>query len=209
MTIASSAFTRGLVLAFIPAMLLCACGGGGGNQLAPALGPGGSPTATPRPGTPTPNPSSTPTAGPTINPSDQLSRPALTQSDFQYLGAFAPPRYAAGWSTGFAVGGLALRHVNGELHFFATTHVYSGGLVYEMKFPGLGPSGNWPTAPIVTEWGDIYLGHKTTLDNPSGALSAGASPTISFGTRRSSGPTGATVTGTIPSTAIRLSAIAA
>lgn len=89
----------------------------------------------------------------------KLRRPVLRQNDFEYLGAFAVPEEAVDWSTAYAFGGLALRHTAKGIHFFATTHVYSGGLVYEMNDPGLSMT-HPPTAKIVKPWGDIYQGHK-------------------------------------------------
>jgi hypothetical protein len=103
-----------------------------------------------------------------VEPSnDPLERAVLTRADFEYLGSFAPPKAAianpAGgkWSTGYGFGGIALRRVDNQLRFFATTHVYSGSLVYEMNYPGLSKTdGQWPAASIVREWGDVYQGRK-------------------------------------------------
>ncbi|MDX2004368.1 MAG: hypothetical protein SFU83_03745 [Meiothermus sp.] len=99
-----------------------------------------------------------------------LERPTLAPSDFEYIGSFAPPKAAVPnseggrWSTAYGFGGLALRRVGGRLHFFASTHVYSGGQVYEMAFPGLSKvSGQWPSAPVVREWGDVFGGRKVLL----------------------------------------------
>lgn len=99
---------------------------------------------------------------------DPLARSIITFNDFQYLGAFAPPKEAVNnpsggkWSTGFAFGGLAMRRVGGQKQFFTTTHVYSGGLVYEMNYPGLSKTSPYPQATVVREWGDIYGGRKVT-----------------------------------------------
>ena len=101
---------------------------------------------------------------------EPLERAVITPADFVYLGAFAPPQQAVTtseggkWSTAYATGGLALRSVMGEKRFFATTHVYSGGLVYEMSFPGLAREPDYPVADIVREWGDIYQDRKITQD---------------------------------------------
>jgi hypothetical protein len=139
---------------------LAACSGGGS-------GPGAGATSAGSPAGATPRPTPTGTAAmATATPSgDPLSKPVLQQSDFTYLGAFAPPQEALSgpsgpWSTAYATGGIALRHVNGKPQFFATTHVYSGGLVYEMNDPELTMSAPYPIATIVNPWGDIYMGHK-------------------------------------------------
>jgi hypothetical protein len=99
---------------------------------------------------------------------EPFARQVITFNDFEYLGAFAPPKEAVNngsggkWSTGYGFGGLAMRRVGSEKRFFATTHVYSGGLVYEMKFPGLSKTTPYPQASITWEWGDIYGGRKQT-----------------------------------------------
>ena len=105
--------------------------------------------------------------------SQLLARPVLTRSDFTFVGAFAVPQEAVGYSTAYASGGFALRHAGGSLHFFATTHVYSGGLVYEMNDPGLSKT-NPPSARVVRPWGNIYKGHKCLPKSQGGCgLSSG------------------------------------
>jgi len=71
------------------------------------------------------------------NASDPLFKPVVNQSSFTYLGSFALPQSANGYSTAFSYGGLTYRYVNGKLQFFTTSHVNSGGLVYEFNGPGL------------------------------------------------------------------------
>jgi len=103
-----------------------------------------------------------------VDTPDPLGRSVIRFEDFEYLGAFAPPKEAipnpsgGKWSTGFASGGLAMRGVGSQKRFFATTHVYSGGLVYEMSFPGLSKTAPYPQATVLREWGDIYAGRKVT-----------------------------------------------
>jgi hypothetical protein len=105
---------------------------------------------------------------------DPLDRPVIGHQSFTYLGAFRLPTSANGWSTAFSAGGLALRHVGGHLQFFTTSHVYSGGLVYEIDDPGLSATAPYPLASVVHEWGDVYDGHKWVgNDGGSSALSSG------------------------------------
>jgi hypothetical protein len=72
------------------------------------------------------------------------------------------PTSANGWSTAYSMGGLTYRYVNGQLHFLTTSHVNSGGLVYETNYPGIstGPIASAPQAQVVQNWGDIYTGQK-------------------------------------------------
>ncbi len=94
------------------------------------------------------------------DPTDPLYRPVLNQSDFTYLGSFTVPTYANGWDTAFSNGGIALRYDNGRLDFLTTNHVYSGGQVYEVSYPGISTTAPYPVAPVVYNWGDIYSGQK-------------------------------------------------
>ncbi|MFO1038945.1 MAG: hypothetical protein U1E45_19055 [Geminicoccaceae bacterium] len=109
---------------------------------------------------------------------DPLDKPAITRSDLVYLGAFAVPGSACGRvdpdhaDTMFTSAGIALRRVNGALRFFGAVHVYSGSLVYEMAYPGLGPADRPPVATVVGEPCDVYRGRKTSSDNP-GTLDGG------------------------------------
>lgn len=128
------------------------------------LRPAQSPTATPAP-TPSPTTSPTPTPTPTQDPNP--TKRLLTARDFTYLGAFAMPEQACGWTTAWSTTGLAVRRVNGHLRFFAGVHVYSGGLVYEVDYPGTGTTpATWPTATVTEQWCDIYQGHKRTGADP-------------------------------------------
>jgi hypothetical protein len=101
-----------------------------------------------------------------------LQKRILGPSDFTYLGCFETPHSACGWDTAYSSGGLAFRYVNGHLQFFTTAHVYSGGLVYEMNCPGFSTTSP-PMATVITNWGDIYSGHKYTHDGGNG-LGGGA-----------------------------------
>jgi len=95
-----------------------------------------------------------------------LNKPVLNQSSFTYLGSFRMPTYANSWSTAFSTGGLTHRYVNGQLHFLTTSHVYSGGLVYETNYPGIstGDIYSAPQAQVVWNWGDVYTGKKELQD---------------------------------------------
>jgi PKD repeat protein len=134
------------------------------------------PTPTP---TPQPSPSPLPSLIPTASPTDPLSKPVLNQSNFTYLGSFLMPTSANGWSTAYAMGGLTHRYVNGQLQFLTTSHVYSGGLVYETNYPGIASSGSLPQAQVLRNWGDVYTGQKAlqdaqvTGDNWTSTLSSG------------------------------------
>jgi PKD repeat protein len=96
---------------------------------------------------------------------DPLLKPVLNQSDFTYLGSFMMPASANGWSTAGSFGGLAFHYVNGQLHFFSTNTVNSGGQVYEVNFPGLGTGSSMPVAQVMHNWGDIYTGQKWIGNN--------------------------------------------
>src|SRR5262249_50731305 len=90
-----------------------------------------------------------------------LNKPVLTESNFTYLGSFALPHSTGTWDTANTSGGLTYRYVNGELHFLTTAHVYSGGEVYEVAYPGLSTTNtNVPTAALYKNWGDVYDGEK-------------------------------------------------
>lgn len=89
-----------------------------------------------------------------------LDKPVLNSSNFSYLGSFDLPLVANGWSTAFSFNGLTHRYVNGQLQFLTTSHVYSGGLVYEFNNPGLSANGATATATVVKNWGDVYDGKK-------------------------------------------------
>lgn len=105
---------------------------------------------------------------------DPLNKPVLNQGDFTYLGAFDMPLTANGWSTAFSTGGLTHRYVNGNLQFLTTSHVYSGGLVYEINYPGLNTNGEMPKASVIKNWGDVYTGNKWVgNDGGTSSLSGG------------------------------------
>ncbi len=103
--------------------------------------------------------------------SDPLDKPVLAPSMLTFLGSFQMPESANGWSTAFSQGGFALRYHDGNLQFFTTSHVYSGGLVYETSYPGIATSAPYPRATVVNNWGDIYSGQK--VDNGDATLSSG------------------------------------
>src|SRR5262249_17087552 len=112
------------------------------------------------------------------DPGDPLNKPVVDSASFTYLGSFALPQSANNWDTAYSYGGLAYRYVNGNLQFFTTNHVYSGGLVYEFNYPGISTDqANLPQAQVVTNWGDIYSGQK--IDNNYGGFASlsGAGPT--------------------------------
>jgi hypothetical protein len=81
----------------------------------------------------------------------------LKAADLTYLGAFHLPADVGGDDPGFGFG-LALRYVGGQLRFLSTVN---GGNVYEVSAPALAKS-NWPEAPLVKNWGDIYGGKRKT-----------------------------------------------
>lgn len=121
-------------------------------------------TATPTP-EPTPEPNPQPTPSPTPPGPTPVKR-LISASDFSYAGSFAMPEQACGWTTAWSTAGLALRRVNGMLHFFGGVHVYSGGLVYEVAYPGVSDAAGWPTATVTDQRCDIYQGRKRTGADP-------------------------------------------
>jgi hypothetical protein len=118
------------------------------------------------------------------SPKDPLDRKVLRQEDFEWLGAFALPKKACGYSTGFGETGIALRRVNGKLHLLTGSHRYSVDAIYEVEVPGFGKTENkWPIARMVREWGNSYqdkkkfrggnevgLTHGLNYDDASGRL---------------------------------------
>jgi len=97
------------------------------------------------------------------SPADPLDRKVLVKDDFEYLGAFALPKKACGWSTGFGETGIALRRVDGKLRLLTGSHRYSVDAIYEVEVPGFSKVENkWPSAKMVREWGDIYHGKNKT-----------------------------------------------
>lgn len=106
-------------------------------------------------------------------PVDPLLRPLLNQANLTLLGSFRLPVSDGKDSTAFSMGGLTHRRVNGQLRFLTTSHVYQGGLVYEVADPGHSlvlP----PQAPVVQHWGDVYDGRKWTgNDGGNDGLSSG------------------------------------
>ncbi|MBL8821227.1 MAG: PKD domain-containing protein [Planctomycetia bacterium] len=106
---------------------------------------------------------------------DPINKPLLNQGDFTYLGSFNLPRSANGWSSAYTTGGLTHRYVNGNLQFLTTSHVYSGGLVYEFNYPGIAQGTTLPRATVVRNWGDVYTGNKWVgNDGGTSQISAGA-----------------------------------
>ena len=102
--------------------------------------------------------------------SDPLFTPVVNTSSFTYLGSFALPQSANGTDTAYSMGGLAYRYVNGNLQFFTTNTVNSGGLVYEFNYPGISTNqSNLPQAQVVNNWGDIYGARRSTAVTPSSA----------------------------------------
>jgi hypothetical protein len=91
--------------------------------------------------------------------SDPLNKPVLSSSSFAYLGSFRVPAEANGWTTGSTMGGLAHRYVNGQLRFFSTNTVNSGGQLYEFSYPGHSVAAP-PQAQLVRGWGDPYDGRR-------------------------------------------------
>lgn len=109
-----------------------------------------------------PMPDGSPAVPPPADPvTDPAGREVLSYADFDYLGAFRLPEEACGWTTAYGSSGIAIRRVGPDLRFFAAVHVYSGGLVYEVGYPGIGTDPRtWPTAAIETEPCDVYGGRK-------------------------------------------------
>jgi hypothetical protein len=110
------------------------------------------------------------------SPSDPLDRKVLRQDDFEWLGAFALPRKACGFSTAFGETGIALRRVNGKLHLLTASHRYSGDAIYEVEVPGYSKTEKkWPMARQVREWGDIYQDKKKIRGGKEVGLTHGLS----------------------------------
>jgi PKD repeat protein len=108
------------------------------------------------------------------DPNDPINKPVMSQSNFTYLGSFRMPESANGWSTAYSMGGLTYRYVDGQLRFLTTSHVYSGGLVYETNYPGIGTGNSIPLAQVMRNWGDVYTGQKWVgNDGGSSDLSSG------------------------------------
>ena len=84
-------------------------------------------------------------------------KPLLKAEDVEYLGAFRLPRDVGGEDAGWGRG-LAMRFVDGEHHFFATTVKNS---IFEVRNPGLSRD-TFPIAEVSRFWGDIY-GSKRVL----------------------------------------------
>ncbi len=123
---------------------------------------------------PGPNPTPTPTPPPGGDP---LDRALISKNNFTYLGAIALPTTANGWSTSYSAGGLAHRTVNGELRFFTTSHVYSGGLIYETNAPEFRTTPPYNTASVVRNWGDVYSGKKVLFNGGGSNELNGGNPT--------------------------------
>ncbi len=105
---------------------------------------------------------------------DPLAKKVIDQNDFEYIGAFLLPTTDGGqWSTSYGMTGLAHRYVNGKLQFFTGSHVYSGGLIYEIDYPGTTKVAPYPQAKVVKYWGDVYSGKKWTDGEGGGAGGAG------------------------------------
>lgn len=103
-----------------------------------------------------------------------LDKSVINEASLEYVGAFDIPIYANEWSTAYSYGAFAHRYVDGKLRFFLTSHVYSGGLVYEINYPGISKTPPYPKAEVVQEWGDIYDGHKWVgNDGGSATLNSG------------------------------------
>jgi hypothetical protein len=95
----------------------------------------------------------------------ELSRAVLKQDDFEYLGSFALPRQACGYSTAFGETGLALRHMaGGKIHFITGTHRHSLDALYEVEFPGFSlDEGKRPLAKMVKEYGTQIYGESKRI----------------------------------------------
>jgi hypothetical protein len=109
----------------------------------------------------------------TSTTADPLNKTVPTQANFTYLGSFLMPTSANGNDTAGSTGGFTMRYLNGQLDFLATTHIYTGGLVYEVAYPGIGTGSNLPTAQVTHFWGDIYSGQKWTNSGGSSLTSGG------------------------------------
>lgn len=129
------------------------------------------PRSLPKPDTIVPKPTETPVPPqtPAIPESpDNSGKQVLGYSDFNYTGSFRFPMSACGWSTAWSSAGLAMRRVDGELRFFTGAHVYSGGLVYEVTYPGVSRDAtSWPVARQVGESCDDYGGRKRIEGTPA------------------------------------------
>jgi hypothetical protein len=99
---------------------------------------------------------------PRISPKEPLERAVLREADFEYLGAFALPKKACGFSTQGSAAGLAVRRVGGTLRLITASHRYSHDALFEVELPGWGTQmGKWPEAKSAREWGTaVYKGEK-------------------------------------------------
>jgi hypothetical protein len=102
---------------------------------------------------------------------ERSKKKLLGFDDFQYLGSFrVPVSYPNQTSVSNSSGGMAIRYIDGQLHFIFTSHYARGGLMYECLFPGLSQHWPYPRAPIVRELGDVYQSQKWLQPVPGKVL---------------------------------------
>jgi hypothetical protein len=66
---------------------------------------------------------------------------------------------------GFSNGALTGRVVNGNIQLLIAGAAPNGDPVYEVSYPGVGPSlQGAPIAPLVHNWGDVYQGKRLVAD---------------------------------------------
>jgi hypothetical protein len=95
------------------------------------------------------------------------ARSVIGPSDITYLGAIRMP--ASGVDTTYAAGGLTGRVVNGRVRLFlyGSSVATPRDQIYEIEDPGAGYSTDYTQAPratLVTTWGDVYHGKRTSWD---------------------------------------------
>src|SRR5262249_42751719 len=101
------------------------------------------------------------------------ARSVIGQNDITYLGAIRMP--LNGTDTNFADGNMTGRIVNGHVRFFLYgNHTNTpADAVYEIEDPGSGYNIDYTQAPratMVTNWGDIYHGKRTSWDTDGSSV---------------------------------------
>ncbi len=100
----------------------------------------------------------------------------ITSADLTYLGCFRMPPYTNAFDTMFAYGGITGRVVNGQQRLFLYgNNPQLHDPVYEIADPGTYGM-NYRTAPrgtLVTNWGDIYHGHRMAWDAQGNPIAIG------------------------------------
>ena len=80
----------------------------------------------------------------------------VSGAQIRYEGSALLPQTAVGSSTGFQVGLLAVRKVDGGLRFFNDTHIYTKGALYEFRVGHFSQASPFPSVEVLRDWPDIY-----------------------------------------------------